>query len=128
MRRQEVFWTRQGQESCDLEADRIALNLQLGPEKVLKCRGRLQGEYPIYLPDYRLFSQRVVERAHLRTLHGGVGLTMANVRSRYCIPRLRRMVKKVQKNCHGCKKITATAYANPPSGPLPVTRTQGINP
>lgn len=128
LRRQEIFWTKQAQDSCDLKADRIALNLQPGSAGVLECRGRLQGEYPTYLPDDHLFSQRVVERAHLLTLHGGVGLTMTNVRSRYWIPRLRRLVKRVRKSCHGCKKMTATAYANPPPGVLPLTRTQGVNP
>lgn len=126
--RQRLFWTKQAQENCDLDADRVALNLQPGNDELLECRGRIQGEYPIYLPDTHLFSRRVVEEAHLITLHGGVGLTMAEVRSRYWVPRLRRLVKKIRKSCHGCKRFTATAYATPPPGILPTTRTQGITP
>ena len=105
----------------------MALNLQPNQEDLLECRGRVQGEYPIYLPDTSIFSLRVVEEAHQQTLHGGVGLTMAKVRSRYWIPRLRQLVKKVRGSCHGCKRFQALAYTAPPPGNLPTTRTQGIN-
>ena len=54
-RRQEIFWTRHAQESCEFGDDRIALNLQPRPEGVMECCGRLQGEYAIYLPDDHLF-------------------------------------------------------------------------
>ena len=33
---QKVFWTKKSQESCDLEVD-VALNLQPGPDGVLRC-------------------------------------------------------------------------------------------
>ena len=126
--RQRQFWIKQAQENCDLEQDRVALNLQPSSDGVLECRGRIQGEYPIYLPDTHLFTHKVVEEAHLTTLHGGIGLTMTKVRSRYWVPRLRRLVRRVRKSCHGCKRLTATAYATPPPGILPTTRTQGTNP
>ena len=58
---------------------------------------------------------------------GGVILTMACVRTRYWIPRLRWLVKKVRKRCYGCKRLTATAYSTPSPGKLPTTRTQGKN-
>lgn len=94
----------------------------------MECRGRVQGEYPTYLPDSSIFSFRVVEEAHRQTLHGGVGLTMDMVRSQYWIPRLRQLVKKVRGSCHGCKRFQALAYATPPPGHLPTTRTQGTSP
>ena len=37
--------------------------------------------YPIYLPDKHLYTQKLVHHEHLRTLHGGVELTMTSVRS-----------------------------------------------
>ena len=126
--RQRLFWTKQAQQNCDLQADRVALNLQPNEDGVLVCRGRIQGEHPIYLPDAHIFSQRVVEESHLLTLHGGVGMTMTKVRSKYWIPRLRRLVRKVRKNCYGCKRFMTSAYAAPPPGILPTNRTQGINP
>ena len=125
--RQRRFWAKQVQDSCDIGEDRVALNLQPNQEGLLECRGQVQGEYPIYLPDTHLFSLHVVEDAHRQTLHGGVGLTMAKVRGRYWIPRLRRLVK-VRGSCHGCKRFQALACAAPPPADLRTTRTQGTNP
>ena len=126
--RQRRFWAKQAQDGCEIEDDRAALNLQPNKDGLLECRGRVQGYYPVYLPDTHMFSVRVVEEAHIQTLHGGVGLTMAKVRGRYWIPRLRRLVKKVRRNCHGCKRFQAIAYAAPPPADLPTTRTEGTNP
>jgi len=53
---------------------------------------------------------------------------MANIRERYWIPRLRRLVKKVRSSCNGCKRFGAKAYEAPPQGNLPTTRTQGTTP
>ena len=126
--RQRLFWEKQAQNSPVTEKDRVALNLQPNQEGLLECRGRVQGEYPVYLPGTSMLSFRIVEQAHQQTLHGGVGLTMAKVRSRYWIPRLRQLVKKVRGSCHGCKRFQALAYAAPPPGNLPPTRTQGTSP
>ena len=126
--RQRLFWERQAQQSCYIERDRVALNLQPNQEELLECRGRVQGEYPIYLPYNSMLSLRLTEEAHRQTLHGGVGLTMAKVRSRYWIPRLRQLVRTVRGACHGCKRFQALAYAAPPPGNLPTTRTHGTNP
>ena len=112
-----LHWERQAQKSCEIEKDRVALNLQLNQEGLLECRGRLQGDYPVYLPDSSLFSQRVVEEAHLQTLHRGVGLTMAKVRSRYWIPKLRKLVKKVRRSCHGCKSFKRSIRSPTPWKP-----------
>ena len=82
----------------------------------------------MYLPETGFFAQRVVEEAHLQTLHKRVGLTMAKVRNRYWIAKLRKLVKKVRRNCHRCKRFQAMAYNAPPPGYLPTTRTEGVNP
>ena len=107
--KKQLFWIKQAQQNCDIESDCVALNLQPGAAGILECRGRIEGEYPIYLPDTHIFSRRVVEEAHLLTLHGGIGITMAKFRSKYWIPRLRRLVRKVCKNCYGCKRLTTSA-------------------
>ena len=61
---------------------------------MLECRGRIQGEYPIFLPDSALYTFKLVQRAHVTTLHGGVGLTMAKVREVQWVPRLRQLTKR----------------------------------
>ena len=56
---------------------------------------------------------------------GGVGLTMTNVREGHWVPRLRRLVKRVVKNCYWCNRFQATALSKPPPGNLPKDRTEG---
>ena len=110
------------------QSDNLSLNLQENHQGILECRGRIQGDYPVYLPDKELFSEKLVAHAHKTTLHGGVGLTMAKVRERYWVPRLRRLTKRVIRNCNGCKRFQAIAYARPPQGNLPRDRTEGSSP
>ncbi len=78
--KQRIFWIKRAQTNCDIEEDRMHLNLQINAEGLLECRGRIQGQYPLYLPDTHPFTAKIVEDAHLRTLHGGVGMTMAHIR------------------------------------------------
>ena len=91
---QRLFWEKQVQKSCNIERDRVALNLQPNQDGLLECRGRIQGEYPVYIPETSTLGLRLVEEAHQETLHRGVGLTMAKVRARYWIPKVRQLAKK----------------------------------
>ena len=126
------FWIRRAQarsqESHKFQEERLQLNLQQNKEGVLRCHGRIQVDYPVYLPDEGTFSEKLVANAHKKTLHGGVGLTMAEVRRTYWIPRLRRLARKAIKKCHGCKRFQARALSNPPTGNLPRDRTEGTAP
>lgn len=94
----------------------------------------VQGEYPVHLPDTALLAAKIVQRAHITTLHGGLGLTMASVRpsrpwmGRCWIPRLRKLTKRVVRNCSGCKRFQAVAFANLPPTPLPRERTERDTP
>ena len=67
----------------------------------------------------------MVHDAHLLSLHGGVGLTMASIRQQYWVPRLRQLAKKVIRACYGYKKFQVSAFSNPPVGNLPTDRTVG---
>ncbi|XP_046863293.1 uncharacterized protein LOC124457043 [Xenia sp. Carnegie-2017] len=104
---------KQGQLQPKYEQQCKELNLTRNTEGILECRGRIVGQYPIYLPTDSLLAQRVVEKLHRETLHGGVGLTMAAVRETYWIPKLRSLVKKVRKECFGCKRYRATSVPTP---------------
>ena len=110
------------------QEDKLQLNLQWNADGVLECRGRIQGEHPIFLPDSVLYTIKVVQRAHVTTLHGGVGLTMAKVREVQWVPRLRKLTKRVLRNCWRCKRFQAVAAPRPPAAPLPRGRTEGDNP
>ena len=129
---QKKFWEKrvqhQGETSQKYEADRMQLNLQRNQSGLLECRGRVQGHYPIYLPDTEVYTEKFVQQAHEETLHGGVGLTMAKVRENYWVPRLRQLAKRLIKKCPSCKRFQATALASPPPGLLPKDRTEGNTP
>ena len=132
MEQQYTWWINQVQKEAiknpRFENDKTMLNLQPNAEDILECQGRIQGKYPIYLPDDALFTRRLVEQAHLQTLHGGVGLIMAKIREKYWVPRLRTLAKKVRRECYHCKRFLSKSYQAPMSGPLPKTRTEPATP
>ena len=109
------------------EEGKLRLNLQKNSRGLYECRGRIQGDYPIYLLN-SILSEKMVMAAHRRTLHGGVGLTMAAIRSRYWISTLKQLAKRMMKRCYGCKRFQAVAHAHPPVGNLPKDRTEGSVP
>ena len=127
----ELWWIKKTQAEATkdpFERTKVHLNIQPNPNGIFECRGRIDGEYPVFLPCSSSFTTKLVERAHLSTLHGGVAMTMAKVRERYWVPKLRRLVKQVRSKCFGCVRVRAEAYKNPPPEKLPTTRTQGTTP
>ena len=125
---QKLLWEKKTQKKCagleQLADDKLKLN----HDGALECRGRIQGDYPVYLPDSEMYTEKLVQHAHEATLHGAVSLTMANVRETLWVPRLCQLVKRLIKRCHGCKRFHAVAYSNPPPGNLPQDRTVGTTP
>ena len=99
------------------------LNLEKISEGVNESLERIQGSYPVYQPPNTLPSEKLIQDAHVLTLHGEVGLTMNYIRCDYWIPCLRRLTKKVIRGCFRCKRFRAAAFRNPPPGNLPVERT-----
>ncbi|CAB4008477.1 Hypothetical predicted protein [Paramuricea clavata] len=81
VQQQREWWIRRAQDAVKHDArylaDRERLNLQENNLGILECRGRIIGEYPIYIPDFHPFASSLVREAHLSTLHGGVSTTMA---------------------------------------------------
>ena len=113
------------QGTTKFDEDKLQLNLLRNADGIYKCRG---GDYPIYLPDDAVFTEKLVTHSNIQTLHGGVGQTLANSRERYWIPRLRCMTKRTIKRCYRCKRFQASAFVDTPPGNLPQDRTQGSSP
>ena len=55
-------------------------------------------------------------------------MTMAKVRERFWVPKLRSLVKHVRSKCPGCVRFRNQAYSRPPPGNLPPSRTTGSTP
>ena len=127
--RQVKFWIQRAQarneQTGKFAEDQQQLNLQKNDEGTYECRGRIQGHYPVYLPDNEPLTEKIVMHAHKLSCHGGVGMTMAKFREKYWSPRLRSIVKRVTKACQTCKRFRAIAVPNPPTGNLPRDRTEG---
>ena len=94
----------------------------------MECRGRIQGDYPVYQPDSEMYTEMLVQHAHEASLHGGVVLTMAKVLETHWVPRLHQLVKCLIKCCYECKRFHAVAYCNLPPGNLPQDHTVGTMP
>ncbi len=107
---QYLWWTKRAQRDATINGEienlKIQLNLQLNDTDVLECRGRIEGDYPVFLPQNHLFTRKLVEQAHLKTIHGGVGMTMAKVRDKYWVPKLRQLVKRLRSGCWGSQTFS----------------------
>ena len=118
IKEQETWWINRvqtrNQDSLEFKEDRARLNLRL-TGGILTCHGRIQGDFPIYLPDNDLYTEKRVEHSHIGTLHGGVNLTMTKV----------RLAKRIIKRCFGCKRFQTVPCPNPQPGKLPKDRTEG---
>ena len=127
-----VFWVKRVQTRASLDKhyqeDQLQLNLRPNSEGVLECRGRSQGHHPVYLPDSQRYTEKFATQAHLERLHGGVVSTMAKLQEQYWVPRLRRLTKRVVKNCHGCRRFQAQVFSSPPQENLPKDRTEQQTP
>ena len=45
-----------------------------------QCFARIQREHPIFIPKELVLAEKLVEEAHILTIHGGVTSTLAKVR------------------------------------------------
>ena len=79
-------------------------HLQQNSEGIYFYNRRIEGAYPIYLPNGSLLSEKkIIFVAHKNTLYGRVLMTMTNVRFTFCTPSLRQLTKSIIRNCYGCK-------------------------
>ena len=76
-----------------------------------QCFGRIQGEHPIFIPVESGLVETLAEKAHILTIHGGVTLTMAKIRSEYCITSLGELLKKTI-NVISARDITLAIIQN----------------
>ena len=99
------------------------LNLKLSEEGLYKGYSRIQGEYPIFVPRKSKLVEKLIEEAHIQTIHGGVTLTVAKARSKNWVSTLRQLVKRVLRICYGRKKFHVKSYPVPQKRLLLTDRT-----
>lgn len=125
---QELWWSNPNHQQHSFHRNKLLLKLLLNVQQVLECRGRIIQEYLVYLPDYHVFTQKLVFQTHLTALYREVEITMAKDRERFWIPQLRRLFKRLRGSCYRCKRFRAKAPEVPLLGNFPKTRTEGSRP
>ena len=110
------------------ESDKERLNLQKNEAGIFICKGRIIGDYPVYLPVRSFLTGKIMEHCHLRTLQGGVDITMTEVRRKYSVLKLRQLVKRIRHRYHGCRRFHVKAFNQPPPGLRPEDRTKTARP
>ena len=83
---------------------------------------------PVILPRQHRFTRLVIEECHQRVHHSGVRATLAELRSRYWVPRGRQVVKRILSECVTCRRFTGKPYSTPPTAALPDFRVKEAPP
>eukprot|EP00794_Sanderia_malayensis_P015458 gene15458-biopygen12863 len=132
MKRAELYWIREAQKQLTREEHYKKTKESLGIEEregTLKCKGRLEhsdldieARFPIILPKNHKFTDLIVVNSHLKTHHGGVKTTLAEVRTKFWIVKGRQYVKKLLRGCFICKKFEGKAYRPGQTSALPEFR------
>ncbi|VDN21181.1 unnamed protein product, partial [Cylicostephanus goldi] len=102
---------------------------------ILRCRGRVKTEHwlrdtkePILLDPQHPTTKAIIRQYHQNCGHQGTNATLANIRSRFWIPRGRQIIKNCLNKCVICKRWNGRPYLYPDSPPLPKERTDPCRP
>lgn len=77
---------------------------------------------PMLLPYEGNLTRRIMEKAHRRTLHGGVQHMLQSTRQQFWIPKARQLAKEVVHACMVCKRFSFKK-SEQRMAPLPLSRT-----
>ena len=96
---------------------------------VIRCKGRLEyADLPaeakelIILPKDHHLTFLEIQRCHKRVHHCAVKSTLAELRTKFWVPKGRQAVKKILSRCVICKKLEGTAFTQPATASLPEFR------
>ena len=85
--------------------------MKASEEGLYQCFGRIQGEHPIFMSKESVLAEKLVEEAHILTIHGVVRLTMTKIRSEYWILKFTAISEK-NKKCYGAKDFMLVITQN----------------
>ena len=117
----ETTWLKYIQEGHDLTNETELRKDSMG---IWRCVGRIEGYHPIFIPRKSPLAAKIIEHFHKFTLHGGVQSMMGQIREKFWIPQLRRLVKTVRYRCNKCKGQRAKVSLPKGISVLPTFRTQ----
>lgn len=110
------------------------LNIKMDDEGLLRCYGRLEqsqlaeeAKKPLIVLQNSWLSKAIIRDAH-SSGHPGISHTMAIVRQRYWIPKLRAQVTRIVRKCIPCQRFNNLPFKYPNQGALPKRRVQRSRP
>ena len=128
----EIDWIKITQCELKQQDNYRQLTRKLGlvdEDGILKCTGRLVNsdldldvQKPILLPKQHQFTRLIIEAYHRKVHHCGVRSTLAELRSRFWVPKGRQMVKRILSECFTCKRLIGKSYRAPATAALPEFR------
>ena len=111
-------WIKKVQSSTSPNLQTPGWELVKDDTSILRCSGRNLGYNPIYI-EGGLFGEKLIAHTHEQIMHLGVANTMANLRNKWWIPRLRSKVKKVINRCNTCKVFSTKPYGSTTTAAIP---------
>ena len=110
--------------------DRIKeLDLFYDDKGILRLRGRLENaplpydtRHPIWLPRENDLTELYIIDAHRKVLHNGVRETVAEMKTKFYVPRLRQKVRAFIHKCNVCRRMEGASYLYPEKSNLPTFR------
>ena len=78
------------------------------------------------LPREDRFTDLIIEDCHNRVGHQGLKATLAEVSTKFWVPRGRLYVKRVLNKCRTCIRLQGRPYGNPIKAPLPDFRVKDV--
>uniref|UniRef100_A0A7I4Y6K3 Integrase catalytic domain-containing protein n=1 Tax=Haemonchus contortus TaxID=6289 RepID=A0A7I4Y6K3_HAECO len=96
---------------------------------IYRCQGRLANSHlgfdamnPILLVPNHALTKIIVMHVHKKSGHQGVAGTLAELQTKYWLPKGRQVVKKIIRECVTCIKAQGAPYQYPPAPALPSER------
>ena len=113
----------------NFETQKELTSQDIAVAEIMRCMGRLSqaqlpasAKYPILLHKSHYITSLFVRDSHKRVMHGGVKLTLTELRSRFWIVQGRQFVRKLLYECVVCQRLEGRPYVAPPPPPLPEFR------
>ncbi|EPB72220.1 integrase core domain protein [Ancylostoma ceylanicum] len=110
------------------------LNVREDKNGIWRCYGRLGKSYlaedaknPVLIAPHTDLAALIIREAH-GTFHRSTAHTMAEVRRKYWIPKLRQQVKQVLRKCIPCQRYNNFPYRYPQLADLPAERVRQSRP
>jgi len=129
----EVDWIKAAQRDLKSQENYKQLSNKSGltedSKGVIRCKGRLEyadlpaeAKEPIIVPKDHHLTSLEIQRCHKKVHHCEVKSTLAELRTKFWVPKGRQAVKKILSRCVICRKLEGRAFTQPAAASLPEFR------